>query len=55
MKNSKFGNTLGAVGALGGIFYAMKGNKNIGATALYTIGFAFAGILLGNSITKFYE
>jgi hypothetical protein len=55
MKNSKFGNTLGTFGALGGIFYAMKGNKNLGVTALYAVGFGFAGLLLGNSITKFYE
>ena len=55
MKNSKFGTTLGTIGALGGIFYAMKNNKKLGVTALYAIGFAFGGVLLGNAITKFYE
>jgi hypothetical protein len=55
MNNSKFGNTLGAVGVLGGIFYAMKKNKGTGATALYALGFGIAGLFIGNAITKFYE
>ena len=55
LNNSKFGNTLGAVGVLGGIFYAMKKNKGTGATALYALGFGIAGLFIGNAITKFYE
>jgi len=55
MKNSKFGNVLGTAGVLGGIFFAMKNNKKLGATAIYALGFGIAGILIGNSITKFYE
>jgi xanthosine utilization system XapX-like protein len=55
MNNSKFGNVLGTAGVLSGIFFAMKNNKSIGATAFYALGFGIAGILIGNSITKFYE
>jgi len=55
MQNSTLGNTLGSFGVLGGIFYSMKKNKNFGATALYVIGFGVAGILIGNSVSKFYE
>lgn len=55
MQNSKLANTLGSVGVLSGIVYAMKKNKGFGSTALYVIGFGVAGIFIGNSISKFYE
>jgi xanthosine utilization system XapX-like protein len=55
MNNSKLANTLGSVGVLGGIVYSMKKNKGFGATAFYVIAFGVAGILIGNSVTKFYE
>jgi hypothetical protein len=54
-EKTKFGNTLGTIGVLGGIFYAMKNNKGLGATSLYAIGFGVLGVIIGNSITKFYE
>lgn len=55
MQNTKLANTLGSVGVLSGIVYAMKKNKGFGATALYVIGFGIAGIFIGNSVSKFYE
>lgn len=55
MQTSKLANTLGSLGVLGGIVYSMRKNKNFGATALYIIGFGVAGILIGNSVSKFYE
>ena len=55
MQNSKLANTLGSLGVLGGIVYSMKKNKGFGTTALYVIGFGIAGILIGNSVSKFYE
>lgn len=55
MKNSKFGNTLGSIGLLGGIFYAMRKHKSLGVTALYALAFGVGGVIIGNSITNFYE
>jgi hypothetical protein len=55
MKNSKFGNTLGSIGLLGGIFYAMGKHKSLGQTAIYGLLFGVGGIIIGNSITNFYE
>jgi hypothetical protein len=55
MNNSKLGNIAGTIGLLGGIMYAMKKNKGLGATSLYALGFGIGGLLLGNAITKFYE
>lgn len=54
-QTSKLGGVLGTVGVLSGIFVAMKQNKKLGATALYAIAFGVGGLLIGNSITKFYE
>jgi xanthosine utilization system XapX-like protein len=53
MKNSKFGNTLGSIGLLGGIFYAMGKQKSLGQTAIYALLFGVGGIIIGNSITIF--
>ncbi len=53
--NSKLGGVLSTVGVLGGIYVAMKGNKKLGQTALYAVGFGLAGLLLGNAVSKFYE
>ena len=55
MANSKIGNMFGTVGLLGGIFYAMKKDKNLGTTALFALGFGLGGMLLGNAFSKFYE
>lgn len=55
MNNSKLGNVAGTIGLIGGIMFAMKKNKGMGATALYALGFGAAGLLLGNAISKFYE
>lgn len=55
MQVSKFGNVVGTLGVIGGVFYGMKKNKNMGTTALYAIGFGVLGLWLGNSVSKFYE
>ena len=55
MDKSKLGSALGSFGVLAGILYGVKNQKNIGLTTLYALGFGLAGIIVGNSITKFYE
>jgi hypothetical protein len=55
MQNSKFGNALSTIGVVGGLFYGMKKNKSIGTLVVYGALFGVAGMLLGNSISKFYE
>jgi hypothetical protein len=54
-EKSKFGGALGTIGVLGGVFYAMKKDKSFAMTGAYAIGFGILGLILGNSITKFYE
>ena len=54
-ENSKLGGVLSTVGVLSGIFYAMKNNKGLTQTAVYAVGFGIGGLLLGNSINKFYS
>lgn len=55
MQNSKIGNTLSTIGVLGGLLYGMKKSKPIGTLVVYGVLFGVAGMLLGNSINKFYE
>ena len=55
MENSKIGNLLGSIGVATGDLYAMKKGKGLGATTLFAVGFGVIGIMLGNSISKFYE
>jgi hypothetical protein len=55
MQQSKFGNALGTIGAVGGVLYSIRKQKSFGATALFAVGFGILGLMIGNSITKFYE
>ena len=52
---TKFGNTLGSVGLVGGMLYAMKNNKDTKGIVIYGLLFGIGGLLIGNSLTKFYE
>lgn len=52
---SKLGNALASFGILTGIFYGVKNQKNVGTIIFYSLGFGLAGLVVGNSITKFYE
>jgi hypothetical protein len=55
MRNSQFGNLLGTIGIAYGIFNGMKKNQKIGEIAIYSVLFGVAGVLVGNSVSKFYE
>lgn len=55
MERSKLGNALGSFGVLAGLLYGVKSQKGIGMTIFYTLGFGLAGIIVGNSVSKFYE
>jgi hypothetical protein len=55
LDKSKFGSLLGSIGAVSGLVYSMKKGKGVGQTFLFTLGFGIAGLILGNSINKFYE
>lgn len=39
-------------GLVYGLYYSMKNNKNFTQTALFTIGFGIAGMLVGRAIEK---
>ena len=52
---TQFGKLLGSVGLVGGMFYAIKGNKKTQVIAMYGILFGLGGFLIGNAINKFYE
>lgn len=54
MKNN-LSSTLGTIGVVYGLYFAMKNNKQIGETALYAIGFGLVGALVGNAIKNSYE
>lgn len=55
MENKKIVNSFITIGLLGGLIYGMKNNKGIGTTTLYGVGFGILGMIVGNSITKFYQ
>lgn len=55
MDRSKLGNILGTAGIVAGIVYGMRTKKGFGKTAMFCGLFAVAGVLIGNSVTKFYE
>lgn len=55
LEKSKFGSLLGSIGAVSGLVYSMKKGKGVGQTFLFTLGFGVAGLILGNSLSKFYE
>lgn len=55
IEKSNLGNTLGTIGVLSGLAYSIKNKKNFGMSALYVIAFGIGGLILGNSVTKFYE
>lgn len=55
VEKTKFGSALGSIGAVSGLIYSMKNGKGIGQTFLFTLGFGIAGLIVGNSISKFYE
>jgi FtsH-binding integral membrane protein len=55
IEKSNLGNTLGTIGVLSGLAYSIKNKKSFGMSALYVIAFGIGGLILGNSVTKFYE
>jgi uncharacterized membrane protein AbrB (regulator of aidB expression) len=55
MKKTKIGNLLGTIGVATGVFYSMKKGKGLGVTTLFAVGFGVVGLMLGNSLSKFYE
>jgi xanthosine utilization system XapX-like protein len=55
MDKTKLGQILGTAGILTGLMYSVRKKKGIGPTVLWTGIFGVAGVLIGNSITKYYE
>lgn len=55
MGTQKFGNVVGGVALLGGMFYGIKNQKSIGIVALYGLAFGVVGYYIGNQVSKFYE
>jgi hypothetical protein len=55
VEKTKFGSALGSIGSVSGLIYSMKNCKGIGQTFLFTLGFGITGLIIGNSISKFYE
>jgi hypothetical protein len=43
------------VGLVYGLYFSMKGKKNLTETALYTLGFGLVGLVVGKAFDKFYE
>jgi hypothetical protein len=54
-QQSKLGNLLFALGAVGGGLYAAKRSKPLLTIALISLGAGLGGYLVGNSITNFYS
>lgn len=54
-KYNKLSGALGTIGVVYGLYYSMKNNKQLGATALFSIGFGLVGMLAGNQLNKFFE
>ncbi len=52
---SKLANVLGGVGVIGSLFYCMKHKAPIGQTLVYALVFGVAGVVIGNTVTHFYE
>lgn len=55
MDKSKLGATLGTIGLIAGLAYSMKHGKGFGGTVLFVSLFCISGVLIGNTVTKFYE
>jgi len=55
MNKTKLGQVFGTVGIVTGLLYSMKTHKGFGQTLLFTSIFAVSGVLIGNTVTKFYE
>jgi hypothetical protein len=55
MKKTQIGSTLGTIGIVGGMFYAMKNNKGFMGYATFGLLFGLGGLLIGNALEKFYE
>jgi len=55
MEKTNLGNTLGTIGVISGLAYSIKNKKSFGMSAFYVIAFGIGGLILGNSVTKFYE
>jgi len=55
MKNSQTGKLLGTIGIAYGIFNGIKKNQKVGEIAIYSVLLGVAGVIVGNSISKFYE
>lgn len=52
---SNIGRLTGTIGAVGGIFYGMKKSSSFGGTAMYALLFGVVGVVVGQSISKFYQ
>jgi F0F1-type ATP synthase assembly protein I len=55
MNKNKIVNTTITIGLLSGLMYGIKQDKGIATTTLYGIGFGILGMIVGNSISKFYK
>jgi hypothetical protein len=55
MRNTHLGNLMGTIGIAYGIFHGIKKSQKIGEIAIYSVLFGVAGVLVGNSVSKFYE
>lgn len=42
-------------GVIGGLAFSMRKGSSLQVSALYTIGFAFVGFFIGNTISNYYE
>jgi glucose uptake protein GlcU len=54
-EKTKMNTTFATIGFVGGMFYAMKQNKDFKGVALYGIIFGFIGVLASNQISKFQD
>ena len=55
MKDNKVTNAFITIGLLGGLMYGIKKDKGIAITTLYGVGFGIVGMLVGNTLSKFYK
>lgn len=55
MEKTNLGNTLGTIGVISGLAYSIKNKKSFGMSAFFVVIFGIGGMILGNSVTKFYE
>lgn len=51
---TKLGSLLGAFGAVGGAFYAVKKGKDAQNIAIIAVAVGLGGFIVGNALTNYY-